>query len=113
MNALLVMEVVSKLVLILQAVIIVAVDQATNSLVTIQHVKVTYCVLIFSSFPLDIDECMEGTHNCSISSNNFCVNTIGSYRCQCNTGYQDINGVCTGLVISSYCSFSLFTSRCQ
>ena len=112
MNAVLVMEVVRKLVLILLAVIIVAVDQATNSLVTIQHVKVVYCVLIFSSFPLDINECMEGTHNCSSSSNNFCVNTIGSYRCQCNTGYQDINGVCTGLVISGYCSFS-FISRYQ
>ena len=49
---------------------------------------------------------MEGIHNCSSSSNNLCVNTFGSYRCQCNTGYQDINGICTGLVASSYYSFS-------
>ncbi|XP_019861229.1 PREDICTED: fibrillin-2-like [Amphimedon queenslandica] len=38
---------------------------------------------------IDINECIEGTHNCSIASNNFCVNTIGSFRCQCNEGYDN------------------------
>ena len=32
----------------------------------------------------DVDECAEGTHNCS----NLCVNTPGGFQCGCPVGYQ-------------------------
>ena len=32
----------------------------------------------------DVDECAEGTHNCS----NLCVNTPGGFQCSCPVGYQ-------------------------
>lgn len=41
----------------------------------------------------DQDECQ--TNPCT-DDNNVCVNTPGSYECQCKAGYErDINGVCT------------------
>ena len=33
---------------------------------------------------VDIDECAEGTDNCI----QHCINTAGSYTCNCNTGYR-------------------------
>ena len=33
---------------------------------------------------LDKNECSEGTDTCS----HICVNTVGSYKCSCPTGYQ-------------------------
>ena len=46
-------------------------------------------------FFLDIDECTEGTSNCS----HLCLNTVGSYACQCLLGYQlDVhNHTCIGM----------------
>ena len=42
----------------------------------------------------DINECYNGTHECQTFSH--CINTIGSYRCMCNTGYFG-NGInCEG-----------------
>ena len=44
----------------------------------------------------DIDECTEGTHNCSQFAD--CANTIGSYVCSCREGFLDEGRgfVCTG-----------------
>ncbi|CAF0775686.1 unnamed protein product [Didymodactylos carnosus] len=39
----------------------------------------------------DIDECL--THNCS--ENEICVNLPGSYRCDCQLGYNNVTGICT------------------
>ena len=36
------------------------------------------------TFTVDIDECRENTDGCS----QICTNTIGSYRCSCNSGYR-------------------------
>ena len=45
----------------------------------------------------DIDECMEGDADC----NQICVNTLGSYYCSCEPGYQLVNDTeCEG--INSY-----------
>ena len=43
----------------------------------------------------DIDECSDGTHNCSQT----CTNTNGSFTCGCNSGYLlDIDGAtCNGM----------------
>ena len=45
-------------------------------------------------FHPDIDECIDGTHNCSQT----CTNTVGSFTCGCNGGYLlDIDGfTCNG-----------------
>ena len=43
--------------------------------------------------PVDIDECDRGIDECSINAQ--CLDTMGSYNCTCNIGY-DGNGVnCT------------------
>ena len=42
----------------------------------------------------DIDECEEGTYNCS--SNAVCNNTKGSYNCTCKPGYEGDGDNCTG-----------------
>ncbi|XP_073241348.1 uncharacterized protein [Porites lutea] len=41
----------------------------------------------------DINECKEGTHNCS--SNAVCNNTKGSYNCTCKPGYEGNGNNCT------------------
>ena len=43
----------------------------------------------------DIDECSDGTHDCSQT----CTNTIASYTCGCNTGYLlETDGItCSGM----------------
>ncbi|XP_055957125.1 fibrillin-1-like isoform X3 [Patella vulgata] len=40
----------------------------------------------------DIDECTEGTFNCTADT--ICDNTDGSYQCLCQSGYQKLNGIC-------------------
>ena len=32
----------------------------------------------------DVDECSEGTHNCTAE----CMNTQGGFQCSCSSGYQ-------------------------
>ena len=41
-----------------------------------------YRLIIF--FNADIDECFEGTNNCSQT----CTNTEGNFTCGCNDGYR-------------------------
>ncbi|CAG2228184.1 unnamed protein product [Mytilus edulis] len=43
----------------------------------------------------DINECSGGVNPCDTSSNQRCVNTPGSFVCQCVTGYQNDTGTCT------------------
>ena len=44
--------------------------------------------------PTDVDECEQNQHNCH--TNAACMNTVGSYTCQCNTGFQGDGRNCTG-----------------
>ncbi len=50
----------------------------------------TLCFIIF----IDINECQQGIDLCD----HICVNTYGSYTCQCNQGFRlDGNGqICNG-----------------
>ena len=42
----------------------------------------------------DINECTAGTYTCP--TNTGCVNTIGSYTCQCVAGYEASGNICVG-----------------
>lgn len=44
------------------------------------------CFCNIFSLCLDRDECEEGVHNCT--DTNKCINTFGSYDCQCEVGYK-------------------------
>ena len=45
----------------------------------------------------DINECTSGQHNCD--SNAVCKNTVGSFTCQCKTGYTGDGRSCSGKVL--------------
>ena len=47
-------------------------------------------------FHADIDECADADDDCSVDAN--CVNTEGSYGCECKAGYYGLgrDGDCTG-----------------
>ena len=43
----------------------------------------------------DIDECLGASHDCSHVAT--CTNTVGSYECYCNNGFDGDGRVCTGM----------------
>ena len=43
---------------------------------------------------LDIDECTNGTHNCSVNA--VCNDTRGSYNCTCKDGFHGDGINCNG-----------------
>ena len=45
----------------------------------------------------DINECYEGTHNCDPLAN--CVDTDGSYTCECRIGYTGTGWACSSKYI--------------
>ena len=51
---------------------------------------------------LDVNECFEGSHNCHRNAR--CINTVGSFYCECSNGFvgngRKCNGACT--YISSF-----------
>ncbi len=52
----------------------------------------------------DVNECTLGLDDCG--ANSACDNTIGSYECTCDGGFEGVDGRdCTGLFQQSYCSF--------
>ena len=65
------------------------------------------------TFPLDIDECTEGASNCS----HICLNTVGSYTCQCQLGYNldTDNHTCIGKLIdlANYGRVPYYNYECQ
>ena len=40
----------------------------------------------------DLDECAMGLSACFHGAS--CVNTLGSYKCVCGSGYHEVDGVC-------------------
>lgn len=53
--------------------------------------------LIFLCFSLctDDDECATGEANCDVNAK--CINTMGSYKCDCVPGYSGDGYTCRGL----------------
>lgn len=51
------------------------------------------------NFLLDINECKSGANDCHQKS--FCNNTIGSYHCICNEGYEGTGQTCVGKIIDT------------
>ena len=47
----------------------------------------------------DIDECLNGTHNCH--KNSYCTNVNGSFYCTCNLGYMGNGTYCQGKNLTS------------
>jgi len=43
---------------------------------------------------VDVDECVKDNGNCSDLAT--CINTIGSFRCECYAGYTGDGFNCTG-----------------
>ena len=57
----------------------------------------------------DVDECSDGTHNCS----HHCTNTEGSYLCTCPSGYSldQENTTCNGELTSRTLMLVLFIPK--
>jgi hypothetical protein len=52
------------------------------------------CYFTFFLLISDIDECLTVKHNCSNVTT--CINTEGSFKCECIHGYQGNGSNCTG-----------------
>ena len=46
-------------------------------------------------FFVDIDECADGQNRCDEQA--VCINTIGSFKCDCKPGYNGDGFTCRGL----------------
>ena len=68
----------------------------TNTIVTVCIVICCKTYMYVNLFPcIDINECNQGSGECEHT----CTDTIGSFTCSCNTGYQ--------LMEERYCSGKL------
>ena len=54
-----------------------------------------FFLMIGYYFVLDINECTNTTHDCDVNAR--CNNTIGSYTCECNQGFNGTGTNCTGI----------------
>ena len=57
-------------------------------------------LFLFKLYTIDINECDTNNGGCEQD----CINTIGSYQCQCREGYEtNNNGInCTGILFIMY-----------
>ncbi len=57
-------------------------------------VIIMQCEICGTLFLSDIDECATDMDNCS--ANALCINLVGSFECECNTGFSGDGVTCTG-----------------
>ena len=69
-----------------------AIGYTMRNFVQVILISDEYLLLCYDA---DVDECSEGTSGCS----QLCTNTIGSYTCTCDNGYQltNDNHTCTDI----------------
>ena len=60
-------------------------------------------------FPADVDECSAGSHNCGMAAT--CSNTVGSFSCTCQTGFQWNGQTCTGMLCIVVVGGGMYGSR--
>lgn len=86
--------------------------QVINVTMVIRRVRVSLLTCSFHTLlTLDVDECLSNLDNCS--NNATCTNTIGSFNCSCNRGYQGNGTTCIGeylylihrRFLCNYCDF--------
>ena len=53
--------------------------------------------VMIQTFVIDIDECASKSHDCNMFAT--CSNTMGSYTCTCNSGYQGDGRQCIGIFV--------------
>lgn len=61
--------------------------------------------------PVDVDECQSSLHRCG--EGQLCHNLPGSYRCECQTGYQydSFRRMCVGMTSYTSCMLSFKTNK--
>ena len=98
MSAMMVMVIVTKFapIVLVATTVAVKLDFITSQLMKrIAQVYETFN-LNFMHYYLDINECEDDNGSCSQS----CINTVGSYYCECNTGYNFTDNsttICIGM----------------
>ena len=56
------------------------------------HLFTSKCIISLCII-IDIDECLENTHNCSMNAR--CENVQGTYYCRCLVGFEGDGETCT------------------
>ena len=65
--------------------------------------------LLYFNFWADVNECTDGSHTCD--STIVCMNTVGSFNCMCDPGYEHPTGsttICNGRTIWTVKGFGRF-----
>jgi hypothetical protein len=52
--------------------------------------------IYFKIISADIVECFDGNHTCDANAQ--CNNTVGSYLCECRSGFMGDGKTCTGIL---------------
>ena len=60
---------------------------------------------------VDVNECTDGSNPCEDERNSTCQNTVGSYACVCDVGYQLRNSAGNWTCSSKSCIHSLVINR--
>ena len=47
----------------------------------------------------DVNECENKLHNCFLSEHKVCIDTDGSFLCECKQGYINVSDLCEGILL--------------
>ena len=64
-------------------------------------VLVFFHLIAWYSSLLDVDECIEETHDCD-DATEYCLNRKGSFNCECTDGYRKKASSCQGKLSMVY-----------
>lgn len=73
------------------------------------YVVLSKCFMMTVCMCVDVDECVEGQHQCQQR----CINTFGSFKCSCDDGYQPAHDqTCTGVCVCVCVAMHLYIRVC-